>query len=128
ISAMPLPVKSPTWTSTQVTSVLQVPQRVVLKEEPVETPTHQLPVLWSRAATSLSPSPLKSPVSTSTQVVDEDQVAHNDELKDDPVVPPVQICPLSFARPEMATPISDTRMMLLADAMLPPTSAIWTST
>src|SRR5258708_5868953 len=68
MSVMPLPRKSPTWTSTQVTLGFQLVQSEVVKLLPFEMPTHQLPVCKSRAAISVRPLPLKSPVRTSTQV------------------------------------------------------------
>src|SRR5437899_5555621 len=74
MSALPSPLKSPTCTSTQVAAVLQNVHSEVVKELPLDKPTHQAPVFASRAAISVSPSPLKSPVSTSTQVIVGSQV------------------------------------------------------
>src|SRR5712692_4659211 len=76
MSALPSPLKSPTCTSTQVTFGLQVAHKLVVKLEPVESPTHHWPVLRSRPAMSALPSPLKSPTCTSTQVTFGLQVAH----------------------------------------------------
>src|SRR5947208_17132731 len=69
MSALPSPLKSPTFTSTQVTPVLQVSHLLVVKPpEPLDNETHQSPVSLARPAMSVKPSPLKSPVCTSTQV------------------------------------------------------------
>src|SRR5262249_9229745 len=91
-SDMPSPLKSPTWTSTQVTAVLQVAHRVVLNDEPLDRPTHQVPWLLTRPAMSIIGSrergltaPLKSPTTTSTQVTSGDQVSHWLLVKEEPV-------------------------------------------
>src|SRR5437867_1840416 len=68
MSSLPSPVKSPAWTSTQLTAVLHWPHLEKAKVDPVLIPTHQKPVCWTRAAMSVLPSPLKSPDRTSTQV------------------------------------------------------------
>src|SRR6266851_1254143 len=67
-SALPSPVKSPTWTSTQVTAVLHWSQTVKLNELPSLSPVHHRPVCSTRPVISALPSPLKSPTLTSTQV------------------------------------------------------------
>src|SRR5206468_8352767 len=69
ISSLPSPLKSPTWTLTQVTSVLHVSQTVKLNELlPVLSPVHHRPVSSTRPVMSALPSPLKSPTLTSTQL------------------------------------------------------------
>src|SRR5260370_9392704 len=67
MSALPSPLKSPTLTSVQVTAGDHLPHIVVLKPEPVDSPTHHNPVEGSRPITSAVPSPSKSPVATSVQ-------------------------------------------------------------
>src|SRR5260370_42497144 len=68
MSDLPSPLKSPTWTSTQVTLGFQVAQRLVVKVfDPLESPTYHCPVCRYRPMISACPSPLKSPVWTSTQ-------------------------------------------------------------
>src|SRR5262249_2527012 len=61
MSALPSPLKSPAWTSTQVAEVLHVAQVLVMKEEPVEIAVRQLPRSRLRPTRSALPSPLKSP-------------------------------------------------------------------
>src|SRR5437660_6634713 len=73
MSALPSPLKSPTLTSTQVTStqeapVLQVSQRELVKPEPLDRATHHWPPSAYWPTMSALPSPLKSPTCTSTQV------------------------------------------------------------
>src|SRR5438876_11861424 len=74
MSALPSPLKSPTCTSTQVATALQVVHTDIVKALPLDKPTHQAPVFASRAAMSVRPSPLKSPVRTSTHVTVGSQV------------------------------------------------------
>src|SRR6266852_1888666 len=102
MSALPSPLKSPTCTSTQVTLGFQLVQSEFVNEEPLDTATHQLPVLNSRAAMSVRPSPLKSPVSTSTQVTAGFQAPSKELVNDEPVETLVQICPDSLTRPTMS--------------------------
>src|SRR5262245_4114081 len=75
------PLKSPTWTSTQVTAVDQVVHNVVVKEVPLDRPTNHWPPCSQRAVISDRPSPLKSPTWASTQVTPGFQVAHNEVVK-----------------------------------------------
>src|SRR5207244_3047170 len=76
MSSLPSPLKSPTLTSTQLTAVGQLPQTLLLKDEPVDKATSHCPVAGLRPATSVLPSPLKSPVCTSTQATVESQPPH----------------------------------------------------
>src|SRR5438046_9451466 len=99
MSALPSPLKSPTCTSTQVAAVLQLVHSEVVKELPLDKPTHQAPVFASRAAMSVNPSPLKSPVSTSTQAALGSQVVHKWLVKLLPVVWATHHWPVSAARP-----------------------------
>src|SRR5260370_33117892 len=68
MSTLPSPKKSPTLTSTQVTPVLHVVHKLVVKPVPVLSDTHHWPLSRARPAMSVLPSPLKSPTTTSTQV------------------------------------------------------------
>src|SRR5205809_57831 len=58
MSSLPSPVKSPTFTSTQLTAVLHWSHLLRAKVDPMLMPTHQRPVCWTRAAMSVLPSPL----------------------------------------------------------------------
>src|SRR5438105_12342591 len=89
MSALPSPLKSPTLTSTQVTStqlapVLQVSQRELVKLDPVDKAIHHAPPCKYRPTMSALPSPLKSPTWTSTQVAPVLQVVHTDMVKPPP--------------------------------------------
>src|SRR5437660_4178863 len=75
------PVKSPTFTSTQLTAVLHWSHLLRAKADPMLMPTHQKPVCWTRAAISVLPSPLKSPVITFTQVTAVDSVPNTALVK-----------------------------------------------
>src|SRR5216683_3818949 len=102
MSSLRSPLKSPTWTSTQVTLGFQFAQRVVLKPfDPLESPTHQLPLCKSRPMMSACPSPLKSPVCTSTQVAFGFQVVHKLSEKEEPVEAAIHHCPVAPYRPRM---------------------------
>src|SRR5437870_1408532 len=68
MSASPSPVKSPTFTSTEVTAGGHGPQTVKVNELPVLSPVHHRPVCSTRPTMSVRPSSLKSPVCTPTQV------------------------------------------------------------
>src|SRR5207245_7204638 len=48
MSLKPSPLKSPVWTSTQVTPVLHVNGWVLVKLEPLEVPSHHWPLLLTR--------------------------------------------------------------------------------
>src|SRR5947209_11971084 len=48
MSCLPSPLKSPTWTSSQVVFASQKPQRVVAKNPLRANDTHQVPVALSR--------------------------------------------------------------------------------
>src|SRR5438128_3193394 len=78
MSALPSPLKSPTFTSTQVAAVLHAVHGAVTKEAPVDSPTHHIPVVGSRPIMSALPSPLKSPTITLVQWTALDQVAHTE--------------------------------------------------
>src|SRR5262249_28925467 len=67
MSILPLPVRSPTCTSTQVTLVDQAPHRLLAKRVPVDTPTSHWPVAALRPTISALPPPVKSPTWPSTQ-------------------------------------------------------------
>src|SRR5947209_3537334 len=73
MSSLPSPVKSPTFTSTQLTAVDQLPHTLLLKNEPVDKATSHCPVAGLRPAMSVKLSPLKLPVCTSTQATVESQ-------------------------------------------------------
>src|SRR6266446_218538 len=121
MSALPSPLKSPTCTSTQVANVLQVVHTDMVKQLPLDKPTHQVPVLASRAAMSVKPSPLNSPETTSTQVTLGSKAAHREELKDEPVDTPVQIWPDWLTRPTISLG-SVTVAVVVVLVVLPPTS------
>src|SRR5713101_7743817 len=102
MSDLPSPLKSPTWTSTQVTLGFQVPQRLVVKVfDPLESPTYHCPVCRYRPMISACPSPLKSPVCTSTQVTFGFQVAQRLLVKAEPVEAPIHHCPAAPNRPRI---------------------------
>src|SRR5713101_1378180 len=102
MSSLPSPLKSPTWTSTQVTLGFQLAQRVVLKPvDPSEIPTHHWPVCRTRPMISACPSPLKSPVWTSTQVTFGFQLAHRLLEKEEPVEAAIHHWPAAPNRPRM---------------------------
>src|SRR2546430_2608303 len=65
----------------------RVPQRVVVKFEPLLTPVHQAP--FSMPAMSALPSPVKSPTITSTQETAVLHCAHIVVLNDEPLEMPV---------------------------------------
>src|SRR5205823_341056 len=104
ISDLPSPLKSPTWMSTQVTPVLQVSQRELVKPEPLNRATHHWPVSKARPMMSLLPSPLKSPTCTSTHVTPVLQVVHGagDVMKLEPFERAVHQLPPSLSRPVMS--------------------------
>src|SRR5205823_381527 len=104
ISDLPSPLKSPTWTSTQVTLVLQVSQRELVKPEPLDKATHHWPVSKARPMMSLLPSPLKSPTFTSTHVTPVLQVVHGagDDMKLEPFESALHQLPPSLSRPVMS--------------------------
>src|SRR5713226_3880935 len=108
MSAFPSPLKSPTCTSTQVTFGFQLVQSEFVKEEPLETATHQLPLFKSRPAMSVRPSPLKSPATTSTQVTAGFQAPSKELVNDEPVETPFQIWPLSLTRPVISSGAKST--------------------
>src|SRR5262249_9129226 len=85
MSALPSPLKSPTFTSTQVTFGFQWVHRLLVKDVPVDRPTHQSPDCKTRPAISILPSPLRSPTMTLTQVTWGFQLAHNSLIKEKPV-------------------------------------------
>src|SRR5438445_10968531 len=58
MSSLPSPVKSPTFTSTQLTAVGQLPHTLLLKDEPVDKAPSHCPVAGLRPAMSVLPSPL----------------------------------------------------------------------
>src|ERR1700687_985697 len=95
--------KSPARTSTQVTAVDQVVQRLVVKVEPLEMPVHQPPVCSARPVMSDLPSPLKSPTCTSTQVTAVDQVDQRLLLKVEPLEMAAHHWPVSDTRPMMSS-------------------------
>src|SRR6516162_2717438 len=102
MSALPSPSKSPTFTSTQVTLVLHVPQKVVLNPEPVEMPVHHWPVSNHRPVMSAILSPLKSATFTSTQVMPGPSGAHlvhKEVVNPEPVLIPVHHSPPAAYRP-----------------------------
>src|SRR6266851_3067306 len=76
MSALPSPLKSATWTSTQVAAGFQVAHRVLLNVEPVDWAIHHCPPCKKRPTMSALPSPLKSPILTSTQVTAGFHVVH----------------------------------------------------
>src|SRR5438067_2321916 len=107
MSALPSPLKSPTFTSTQVAPVLQVAHLLVVKPpEPLERETHQSPVCLARPAISVKPSPLKSPVTTSTHVTQVLHVNGWELVKLVPVEAPSHHCPLLLTRPMMSSPFT----------------------
>src|SRR5438093_12021413 len=85
MSALPSWLKSPTWTSTQVTEVDQLPHGDDEKPAPVSVPTHHRPVCSTRPTMSGKPSPLKSPTVTFTQFTSALQVAHREVVNPWPV-------------------------------------------
>src|SRR5438105_859918 len=100
MSALPSPLKSPTFTSTQVAPVLQVAHRLVLKPpEPFDSETHHWPVSLARPTMSLKPSPLKSPVCTSTQVTPVLHVNGWELVKPEPLEVPSHHWPVLLTRP-----------------------------
>ena len=102
MSLLPSPLKSPTWTSTQVTLEFQVAQRLLVKELPLERAAHHWPFERTRPAMSLLPSPLKSPTLTSTQVTAVDHVVHSVVVNEWPVDRPTHHCPVPRMRPAMS--------------------------
>src|SRR5207244_9778440 len=76
MSSLPSPVKSPTFTSTQLTAVGQLPHTLLFKDDPVDKATSHCPVAGLRPTMSVLPSPLKSPVCTSTHATVESQLPH----------------------------------------------------
>src|SRR5207245_2307288 len=80
-SALPSPVRSPSCTSTQVTSGDHVAQRLVRKDVPVDRPAHHWPVSCTRPMRSALPSPFRSPTLTSTHVTSGDQTSHREVVK-----------------------------------------------
>src|SRR5438874_645496 len=104
MSDLPSPLKSPTWMTTQVTPVLQVSQRELVKPEPLDKATHHWPVSKARPMMSLLPSPLKSPTCTSTHVTPVLQVVHGagDVMKLEPFERAVHQLPPSLYRPVMS--------------------------
>src|SRR6266852_458322 len=103
MSVLPSPLKSPIWTSTQVTPVLQVAQRVVLKAVlPLDRPTHHWPLCKARPTMSALPSPLKSPTLTSAQVTPVLQEVQRVVLNAEPVLNPVHQAPFESTRPVMS--------------------------
>src|SRR5437016_12938160 len=103
MSSIPSPLKSPTLTSIQVAAVLQVADRVLLKEDPLERAVHHWPPWSHRPVRSDLPSPLKSPTFTSTQVAAVLQVAQR--LVEAAVLPLPRVvhhCPLCSQRPVMS--------------------------
>src|SRR5258707_700882 len=126
MSALPSPLKSPTFTSTQVAPVLQVSHTDMVKALPLDKPTHQLPVFASRAAMSARPSPLKSPVSTSTQVIVGSQVPNKLLVKAlEPLERLTHHCPDWLALPTRSSgrrerpPATDAVELMVAAATLP---------
>src|SRR6266478_6569260 len=112
MSILPSPLKSPTFTSTQVTPVDQAVHGVVMKAEPLDRPTHQFPVAGSRAAMSVLPSPSKSPVRTSAQGMLA-QLAHWALLKAvEPLDRPTHTWPEPEARPTMSLANWETTLTL----------------
>src|ERR1700731_4920486 len=102
MSALPSPLKSPTFTSTQVAPVLQAAHFVVLKEVPVDKPTYHWPFSKARPTMSALPLPLKSATCTSTQVAPVLQVAHLLVVKPpEPLANDSHQSPVSLARPAM---------------------------
>src|SRR5712692_574181 len=76
MSALPVPSKSATWTSTQVAAGFQVAHKLLVKLLPVDWATHHWPVSSARPTISIFPSPVKSPTLTSTHVAAGFQVVH----------------------------------------------------
>src|SRR5690348_14410015 len=100
MSALPSPLKSPTFTSTHVAPVLQLAHLLVVKEDPLDTAVHQVPLPRSRAVMSALPSSLKSPTFTSTHVPPVLQVAHLLVVKPpEPLDNDTHQSPVSLARP-----------------------------
>ena len=85
MSGKPSPLKSPTWTLTQLTEVLHVAHKEVVKLVPVDRPVHHWPYCKARPVMSAIPSWLKSATCTSTQVTPVLQVAHRELVKPAPV-------------------------------------------
>src|SRR5216683_4313781 len=119
MSAFPSPLKSPTWTSTQVTPALHVSHKVALKLEPVESPVDHWPVDSARPVMSAFPSPLKSPTLTSTQLTLVSQVPQLEDTNELPVESPthhwppywevLDTCPAMSIRPSpLKSPTSRT--------------------
>src|SRR5689334_19540574 len=103
MSILPSPLKSPTLTSAQVTDGFQFVHWVIVKLNPLDTPTHQLPLLRSRPAMSMRPSPLKSPVTTSTHLTAGFQAAHCVVVNPvEPLDSPTHTCPEDLSRPTMS--------------------------
>src|SRR6266849_8611497 len=103
MSSLPSPVKSPAWTSTQVTLGLHEVHSENENALPVLMPTHHWPDCTTRAAMSVLPSPLKSPVTTSTQVTavdSEPNMASLNALL--PLDMATRSCPLPGSWPRMA--------------------------
>src|SRR5437870_1976587 len=67
MSGKPSPLKSPTWTLTQLTEVLHVAHKEVVKFVPVDRPVHHWPYCKARPVMSALPSRLKSPTCTLAQ-------------------------------------------------------------
>src|SRR5215831_7835677 len=84
MSAWWSPLKSPTFTSTQVIAVDQVDHKLLVNEEPVEVPTHHWPLSRTRPIMSALPSPVKSPTRTSVQVTEGFQCVQSDQVKVEP--------------------------------------------
>src|SRR6266436_560977 len=95
MSALPSPLKSPTFTSVQVTLGFQVAHRTLVKELPVDWASHHRPTM------SALPSPLKSPTLTSTQVTAglADQAPKCKLVKEVPLERATHQSPDSFTRP-----------------------------
>src|SRR6266446_6397479 len=100
MSALPSPLKSPTFTSTQVTLGFHCPHRVVAKDEPVLKAVHQEPPSSQRPVMSALPSPLKSPTCTSTQVTAVDQRPHREVVNPaEPLESATHQLPVAASRP-----------------------------
>src|SRR5262245_8636908 len=120
MSSLPSPLKSPTRCVCQLKRVpLEAPSephQLMLKELPVERPTHQEPSKL-RPAISALPSPLKSPTSCFCHKLGEASCAHNRVVVTPPCVAVTYQSPFwgsNWARSALPSPLkSPTRLTVL---------------